>query len=389
MRILIHAVSAHDMGGAARHLMGFLPALERVGEGHEYIIYVNDRLAVGRLSSNFEIHRLPVQSSWQRLRWDQYVLPHLTLKERADIVLGLLSFASARPSCPQITFLRNPIHCPYYTMGLGPVQRLNVKIRRYFLYKTLRASKLVIAPSAATRDMVRQVHPELPIERFCILPHAFEKDLFFPSEDLPEDISALLPEKRLGDEVRLLYVGHLLPYKDFNTVLKATRLLADKGLRFKFYLTVARENWPAGFDQWMDEVSGLKLNNHIVILGRVPMAAVFHLYRRCHILWFPSLCETFGWPIIEAMSCGLPIVASDTPVNREMVNGAGLFYSPFDASAAAEVITQLINNGEERRGLGAIGRRRTDGHIQWGQYVQTILTYCKDATTDSNNPTTH
>jgi len=83
MRILIHAVAAHDGGGAGRHLIGFLPALVHTAPLHHYMVYVNDRLSLGPLLSNFEVHRLPVQSTWQRLWWDQTALPHLIQKGQA------------------------------------------------------------------------------------------------------------------------------------------------------------------------------------------------------------------------------------------------------------------------------------------------------------------
>ena len=385
MRILIHAVAAHDMGGAGRHLMGFLPALERVGQGDEYVLYVNERLTIGPLPSNFHIHRLPVQSAWQRLWWDQVTLPRLALEAQADVVLGLLSFGSARPSRPQIVFLRHPIHCPYYTMGLGVKGRLDVALRRYFLYLTLRASRLIVAPSAAICDTVRQVHPDLPAERFYVLPHAFDRELFLTSGDLPQRVSALLPEERTDDAVRLLYVGHILPYKDFDTMLAAVRLLADQGLNFKLHLTIARENWPVGFDRWRAEVSRLCLDDYIVVLGRVPANAAPELYRRCDVLWFPSLCETFGWPLIEAMALGLPILASDTTLNREMAGEAAVYYPPFDAGRAAEAAVYLIESPAARHRLGEIGQRQADAHIRWDEYVETVLNYCAEAIAGAND----
>jgi glycosyltransferase involved in cell wall biosynthesis len=378
MKILIHAVSAHDMGGAARHLAGFLPELVRIGQDHEYLLYVNDRLPLDSLPLNYHVIRLPVQSALLRFWWDQFILPRLVKKEHVDLVLALLSFGSARPSCPQITFLRNPIHCPHYMLNLSVKQRLDVILRRYFLYRTLRASHLIIAPSAAIRDTVRHVHPDLPLDRFRILPHAFNREIFLLSEDLPLNVSNQLPEERSDDTIRLLYVGHILPYKGFRTVLEAIRLLAEQGINFKLYLTIARENWPSGFDKWVAEVSRLKLGDHVVILGRIPSKAISNLYQRCDILWFPSLCETFGWPIIEAMSCSLPIVASDTALNREMAGEAALYYPPFDAFAASQAITRLTLDSEERRRLGEIGQKRANAHIRWDQYVQTVLNYCKE-----------
>jgi glycosyltransferase involved in cell wall biosynthesis len=262
---------------------------------------------------------------------------------------------------------------------------LNVRLRRYFLYKTLRASHLIITPSAAIRDTVRQAHPDLPLDRFHILPHAFNRELFWPSEALPLSVSNLLPEERSADTLRLLYVGHILPYKGFRTVLETLRHLAGQGIKFKLYLTIARENWPSGFDQWIGEVSRSRLSKHVVVLGRIPPNSVGHLYHRSDILFFPSLCETFGWPIIEAMSCGLPIVAADTALNREMAGEAALYYPPFDAAAAAQTITRLSRDAHERRELGERGRKRADSHIRWNEYVRTVLDCCVKAVYKANS----
>ena len=204
MRILIHAVSAHDMGGAARHLAGFLPVLQRASQQNEYLLYVNERLGLDPLPSNFHVYRLPVQSAWQRLWWDQFTLPRLASEQGAEIVLALLSFGSARPSCPQIAFLRNPIHCPEYTIGFGVKQRLDVALRRYFLYLGLRASNIIVSPSAAIRDVVFRAHPDLAFDRFRILPHGFDRELFLRCEVLQTTVSQLLREERCDDTVRLL-----------------------------------------------------------------------------------------------------------------------------------------------------------------------------------------
>jgi glycosyltransferase involved in cell wall biosynthesis len=371
------------MGGAARHLEGFLPALERVGREHKYLLYVNERLSLGSLLANFHVHRLPVQSAWQRLWWDQVTLPRLALEERADVVLALLSFGSVRPSRPQITFLRDPVYCKYYLLGATAKQRLNIAIRRWILHLTVQASKLVVVPAVSTWHMITLAHPNLQSKDVRVLPHGFDKEQFLASKNLSEAMAKLLPPQLSGNFVRLLYVGHILPYKDFDTMLLAVRLLADRGLNFKLYLTIARENWPVGFDRWRAEVSRLHLDDYIVVLGRVPANVVPKLYHRCDVLWFPSLCETFGWPIIEAMSCSLPIVAADTPLSREMAGGAAFYYPPFDAPAAAQAVAQLLLSPDERRRLGEVGQKRAETHVHWDEYVRTVLNYCGEVAVEA------
>ncbi|HYE72551.1 MAG TPA: glycosyltransferase, partial [Blastocatellia bacterium] len=65
------------------------------------------------------------------------------------------------------------------------------------------------------------------------------------------------------------------------------------------------------------------------------------IYRSSDIFVFPSYTESFGLPLVEAMASGLPIVASDVPVNRELCGDAAIYFSVFDAEDCARAI-QLI-----------------------------------------------
>ena len=230
--------------------------------------------------------------------------------------------------------------------------------------------------------MVREAYPHLPLERFRALPHA--TDDISPEEATPltAEVQARLgmQGRRPDKVVNLLYVGHILPYKGLDTLLEAASFLKVQGLSFRMLLTIAREDWPAGFEAWRQKVdeAGL-LSGSVIALGKLPATAVGHLYRQADILLFPSLCETFGFPLMEAMSFGLPIVGVDTQLTREMCGDAALYYAPFDATSAANAIVTLVKDGALRERTSRTGRARFDAlHITWEDYAARCVAMFKE-----------
>ena len=378
MRILIHALSVKQRGGSDRHLGNFLPALEMIENINEYFLYVDEDYPIGQRARNIHVTQLSVNSPARRLWWDQVTLPRIAREQHIDLIVALLSFGSARPPCPQIAYLRNPLHCPYYLRGLSRVEKMNVQLRRYFLYLTLKASRLIVTPSAAAREMVRAVHPDLSFERFRILPHGFDKQTLTPPADLPAHIAAQWP---VADDncLKILYVGHILPYKGFDAVLDAAISLKRQAVQFKMFLTIGPEDGRDGFERWQTQVRRHNLSDQLIALGKVPKSAVGSLYDRSDLLIFPSLCETFGWPIIEAMSFGLPIVAADTLLTREMAGDAALYYPPFDGVSAAAAIQRIQSDSKLYAAMRQAGLTRGARHIGWKEYAERSVAYFAEA----------
>lgn len=366
MRILIHAVSAKPRGGADRHLTNFLPALGAADRANEYIVCVNARFPLAALPKNIEVMPVQVAGAAQRLLWDQVRLPRLARRRDVDLIVAILSFGCVRPPCCQITFARSPLFCRYYLDGLTWSERFSVRLRRLFMFLTMRASTVVVTPTDGMRDMILRACPSLRKDRFRRILHALER----------QDRTARPMRSASAAEAapaRLLYVGHLLPYKGFDTLLDAlTRLMAD-GVNFSMDLTIAREDWPDGFDRFERAVAAAGLTGRLRILGKVPLERVNELYAAADVLVYPSLCESFGFPMIEAMRYGLPIVSVDTAVNRELARDAALYYAPFDGAAAAQAIARLARDPSERARLAENGRNLAGQHLDWDQYAAACV----------------
>jgi glycosyltransferase involved in cell wall biosynthesis len=84
------------------------------------------------------------------------------------------------------------------------------------------------------------------------------------------------------------------------------------------------------------------------------------LYREADVFVFPSLCESFGYPLVEAMASGLPIVASDIPVHREMCGEAAEYFPMLDAAALAGTLRGLMRDAAARQALAERGSERVE-----------------------------
>jgi len=383
MHVLVHALAARRFGGAARHLHGFLRALEDWASDVQFTVFVEREFLVQKGSVGYDrspkVTVVPVasESAARRVYWDQVTLPRLARQRRADAIWSILGFGPGWNSSPVsiLNFQRTPTYyCRYHLGTLRPRERAVTLLRRQMQYLGMRAAHRVITPTDGMRTMVRGVYPRLPAAKFATIPHAFEPDTLRAPVALPAHVDALMPAGE-WDGVRLVYVGHLLPYKGLDTLLSALALAQKRSPQpLRAYLTVAPEDWAEGYRTFLHRRDELGLTEVVTMLGKVPEHSVAEIYRRADVLAFPSLCESFGWPVMEAMSFGLPVIAAATPVNQEQVGDAGLYYAPGDAAAAADHLVRLVDDADLRAALGERGRVRVEQvRVTWRDYVRRCL----------------
>ena len=96
------------------------------------------------------------------------------------------------------------------------------------------------------------------------------------------------------------------------------------------------------------------------------------LYRRHDVFVFPSLAESYGHPLVEAMASGLPVVAADLPYARRTCGEAALYFEPFSADELAAKIRQLAGDSLLRQELRRRGLQRVKG-MTWQTHVEGLL----------------
>jgi len=369
LQILIHALAVRQYGGTARHLFNFIPALGKYGADHRYLLYVDRDALLPPLPANVQVQQIGVRSSLGRVHWDVQQLPQFVRQSKADAVWNLLGFGALDAGVPQIMFQRAPgYYCRYYLAAVQGRELWEARLRRWWQAVIMRRSAHIITPTAAMRDMIRHHHPDLPTAQFTVLPHAFNPVAL--TGEWPDALRlrfAQLPEQA----VKLLYVGHILPYKDLLFMLEVVAAAAKRLDRpLYWFLTIAREDWPAGYDAFVAKVHELHLEEQVILLGKVSGPVVGALYKACDLLLFTSLCESFGWPLLEATSLSRPILAVDLPLNRELAGAGACYYTYGDHADAIQKLHRLLQEPQAQAQLGVAGYAHfSQTHVNWADYV--------------------
>ena len=371
LKILIHALGA-NMGGAMRHLSNFLPELGLLDHSNDYVVLVRESIPVSCPSENIKIVSMKdkkAESWWARVGHDVFLLPGKLKKEGYSCLVSLLNFGPVWTSIPHIFFQRNAIYySPYYFERVSGRLKMEASMRRRLAVASMKRADLIVTPSRAMADMIRDTCPETAGRPFKVLYHGFAKD------SLQDPLDAKFEKIFSGRQgVRLLYPTHPGHHKGFEVLFDSLAKLWDMGVEFTLYTTVSRDDWPEGVRGYERQVADLGLKERVAFMGRVPQRQMGSLYSRCDLMIYPSLCESFGFSMIEAMGHGLPIVAADTGVNREICGGGAIYYPPLDPKSAAAAIYEAHKPDVNRRLLEA-GKERIDGFDwSWRRYAKEFV----------------
>jgi glycosyltransferase involved in cell wall biosynthesis len=167
-----------------------------------------------------------------------------------------------------------------------------------------------------------------------------------------------------------LYVGSRGTYKNFNNLLIA---LAKIGSKIPDVLLCVVGS---PFDSTeKEQISELNLDDHIENFSYASDAHLAKLYRNCVAFVYPSLYEGFGIPLLEAMICQAPIIASNTSSFPEVVSDAGLLFDPTSVADLADRLLFMLDNPAERDILITKGLERVK-HFSWDKTAaQTVEAY--------------
>ena len=214
-----------------------------------------------------------------------------------------------------------------------------------------RADVIITVSQAAADEIVS--HSPIPAARIQVVSNGVDP----PPADAAADAATL---ERLGVAGRryVFWVGSLEPRKGVGTLVEAMAALRRRhpGLDVDTVL--------AGFEGWRNETAVAPgdmavLGRSLHRLGQVRESDLWALYRGAEVFAFPSLHEGFGLPVVEAMSQGVPVVASAIPALSEVAGGAAVLVEPGQPDAWAAAIEGLLGDDRTRSELAAAGRQRS------------------------------
>jgi glycosyltransferase involved in cell wall biosynthesis len=290
--------------------------------------------------------------------WLQTVGRRMILRDRLDIFWGTFNMLPlGLPSGVAKVVTIHDLIWPLYRETVDPFSRCMYWL---FVERSTRQADRVIADSRSTgRDLQRVF--EVPGSKIEVI-HLGVGPTYRPHE--PRAAAEHVASKYGVSKDYVLTVGTVVPHKNLTTLVEAMKILRARGELFFQLLVVGAKGWKNARLREAIRSSSLT-DEDIRFLGFVPEEDLPVLYSGACSFAFPSLYEGFGLPLLEAMACGVPIVASNTSSIPEVVGDAALLVPPTQPEAFAEAILRVRNDKDLRRttiekGLGRAACFRWD-----------------------------
>jgi len=305
---------------------------------------------------------LPVyQSNWSterpiaRILWEQFRLPQMLRELNADLLHApafggpLLSSVPHVDTVHDLSFLRHPqffrSHKRFY-------------LRLLTRWSCQRAAAVIAVSAFTAREVVALL--DVPKARVHVIHHGVEPR-FHP---LPDKTVAEFRTRHHLPQRYILYLGTLEPRKNLVTLLQAYAGLHETDAHL---VLAGGQGWL--YEDIFAEVERLNLENRVHFPGYLPDDELPLWYNAADVFAYVSWYEGFGLPILEAMACGTPVVASSTTSLPEVAGDAALLVSPDDVDAVSEGLKQCLDDRALHTRLRQAGQERA-ARFRWQTTAQ-------------------
>lgn len=296
-------------------------------------------------SKNIQVITLPINSNNRlaRILAEQILLPIYSLRYKLDVLFSLGYSAPFLHPCPSVVTIHD-LNWHYHPEDFSPLNRFAWE---WLTRLSARFSDHVITDSQYSRESLIQVLG-LRKEKVTAILHA---------------TPTVLPTSKQTSQ--LPYIFTVLadyPHKNLASLLAAFARISSKRADLDLVIC-GLGNQPSS-------------SKRIKYLGYVTRVKLAELYAEAEVFVFPSAYEGFGYPVLEAMSYGTPVVSSRATSLAEVVGDGGILVDPYDVGSYVKAITKLLGSKKERSNWIKRGRQRAS-ELKWEDTAKATLDVLK------------
>ena len=325
----------YQYAGIYYYTKELINALAKIDQKNEYWIVRSK--STGDISENVKELIIPIQKFPGAAPYRLFVsIPKILAQKKVDIVVEPRHFGpfNLPKNIKRVTVIHDlsPLRFPEWH------QFVSRKLQQYFLPSILKRADYIITNSRFTADDVINYFPFTAHKTKGIL---LGKEAFFQ----PELNLAILAKHRVTTPY-LLHTGTIEPRKNLRFLVHAFEELKQQGNPNLQLVLVGKSGWK--HQAVLKAINNSPFQKDIKLLGYVDRTDLPTLYTAATAFVYPSHFEGFGLPILEAMSCGTPIVAANVSSLPEIIGAAGLLFPPNNQTILLQKINQLLANQSSR-----------------------------------------
>ena len=352
--IVINAISIRE-GGSLVVLRELLIKMVAIRPEWQWVVVVHSKakeLLPVLPSVKYKIFPEIEEQAWRVRLWYEFGLPRFLKQVSAKLLFYHTNYLPLR-SMPCRTLLLVQ-HAGHFSSVFRQLTEQNTSVIRKLAW---RLKGRWVRSSVCRADMVtvqtKTLASRIMHETGCSLDHV--RVVAHGCGQCQHHALAAVPP--VADEpIRVGYITKAGVQKNFITLFRAVKILKDKGIRLKLVLTLSEDLADNRLTLALAGQYGITdlIENH----GELSVEAVDQHYRTLHLFVFPSLCESFGFPMVEAMAYGIPLLVADVDSNIEVAGaGAGAFPA-YDQNALALEIECLASDTDlfKQRAVASLTR---------------------------------
>ncbi len=350
-----------ELGRELEHLLGegmvFWFGKESFGNGSNDPI-LEELLGKKRIQSYFRslLRKIPGVRTWGHLRRSRQFRSFVknikpSLYHETNYALFDFEEGPTILTLYDLSFVRHP--------EWHPKDRVKY-FERYCINQLSKIDAIITISDFSKQEIIHLLG--IPAEKIFVTPLGVRQD-FSPlarrMEELPQDY--------------ILFLGNIEPRKNLITLLEAYHALPKKMKESHPLVIAGASGWDT--HDLKKAFYLFKMDESIILPGYIPQKYLPNLYKGASVFVYPSFYEGFGLPVIEAMACGVPVIASNTSSFPEIVGDAGILVNPYDSNELKEAIKHVLEDSQMSRNLSERGVNRAKLYT-WGKCAkETVSVY--------------
>lgn len=374
IKILINAITVKEGGGIVV-LTKLLNKMRTLDKNIFWIVLV-DTTIHDKIQTDDQIKLLSF--SWIRksalhfLYWHEYLLPKLIEKLKIDCFFSQTNLLPIKKlACSTFLLLHHSgyfskefeyLHFKYNTSLLNKVSWF---LKKKIIFLSVKKADLITVQTLTlSKEILKQT--KINKNKLVVIPHGvgIATEYTMQKKYVPKN------EWRIG------YITKFGVQKNFEVLFQAIQKLAKQNnINFKLALTI-HEGIPQ-FSYIQKIISEMGIAQYIENHGEIPFNKIRDLYLSLDLFLFPSLCESFGFTLLEAMSYGIPIIASDIDSNKELLGDQGMFFEAHNANNLVSQVNAIMNNENLYLQLSQYSLKRSQ-LFAWEKTAQETLRALKE-----------
>lgn len=358
MKIALNALSA-KWGGGVSVFETLLPYLAQLDTTNTYYIFYSSSQENFTKKIPKKIHKIVIRfipkNPFLRVFWEQCIFPFYLLRYGIQTLYSVGNITTLFAPCKIVLLIENANPYSLLHLPLSPGEYF----RNYFLFilgllSAYRATRIRFV-SENSKYLILSHYNISPL-KCTVIPHGISQFSHFQKT---------IPPHR----PYILTIGVNAPHRNTERLLKAFAILIQKYQYNGDLLILGHTGFPSYHTSLLEYTKKLGLDGRVLFKGEIPHEKIKQYFKHADMLTVPSLEETFGIPLIEAMSFGIPIAASDCDLNpvyrgkcfnpfREICNDAAYYFDPFNVENMAFTIHNILISRNERQRLIMNGKIR-------------------------------